>query len=514
MHGEQMLRGHEAAEKVRQQQQGYGKPIISAESHGYRIVGVGSGVFWGKDWLVFPDFLLYFLKKTLGVEWGTSEQQANSAHPLFRWLEKFRAYIASHNASPGRVKTGPMVGYLASVLHLAYSLYLIGHHDTIPSRLARRLRNPVTFMPAFYETLVGAALAVAGFEIANAETKATDKSTPEFRAKSKRSGRTYEVEAKRKERWTSLTDDVSADSFKRELEQYLRGRIYTASRKKLTNPIFWIELSIPTPMSEADWQAIADQANIIVTDAEKMTINGAPIAPAFVVITNHTYLANEDVAGDPSYAFIQPLGIPDYPFGRPVEIEAALAGYDKHRDIFRMMDAWKIARTVPVTFDGSPPQLLSHDGRPQRIVKIGDMILVPNEHGEEITVQVEEVCSMGDTATLIVRDALSNSRRMVSYPLTEGEANAAKEYTDAVFGKPNASRGLRQNDPFDFYDWMLDCYANTTPDQMRKIFQQQGQLQLYESLSPDEARVRLCREYTKGAWARATANKPAPSQSD
>ena len=73
-------------------------------------------------------------------------------------------------------------------------------------------------MPAYYETLVGAAFAVAGFEIRNAETKATGKPTPEFRARSKKSGKVFEVEAKRKERWTASTADLNSDDFRLEYE--------------------------------------------------------------------------------------------------------------------------------------------------------------------------------------------------------------------------------------------------------------------------------------------------------
>jgi hypothetical protein len=172
-----------------------------------------------------------------------------------------------------------------------------------------------------------------------------------------------------------------------------------------------------------------------------------------------------------------------------------------------MMDSWKVARSIPVTFDGSPPELLSPDGQPQKIIKIGDMIVVPDEHGNEITVQVEELCSIGDSAKLFVHDAVTQKRLLVDYPLTEAEAKAAKQYSDAIFGKPNASRGLRQDDPFDLYNWLLDGYAKTTSEQLRKLFEQQGMLQLFESRSPAEARVRLCREYTKAMWAQAQRNK-------
>ena len=48
--------------------------------------------------------------------------------------------------------------------------------------------------------------------------------------------------------------------FQRELEGYVRDQIYNASKKKLTNPVYWFELSIPTMMAEADWRAVAEKA--------------------------------------------------------------------------------------------------------------------------------------------------------------------------------------------------------------------------------------------------------------
>jgi hypothetical protein len=508
----EVLRAHNAAEKVRQQQQGHGKPIISVEHSGYRIVAVGNTIFWSKGWLVFPDFLYYFLKKSLGSEWGLSSQENNSPHPLFRWLTKANEYAANHGMGDGKVRAGPIVGFVACILHLAYALYLIAHHDAIPKRLLRRLRDPATFMPAYYETLVAAAFAVAGFEIKNAETKATGQPTPEFRARSKTSGKVFEVEAKRKDRWVASTADVNSDDFKREHERYVRDQIYNASRKKLKNPLFWLELSIPTLTSESEWRTIATLTKDIIEDAARMTIDGQPIAPAFIVVTNNTFLANEDVPGAPAFAFLETVHIADYPFGRPVDIEAALESYDKHRDIFWMMDAWRTAQEIPVTFDGTPPELLSPDGKPQRVVQIGDTILAPDQHGKEIAFRVEEISSMGDHAMLVGHDQATGERSMISYPLTEGEAKAAARYTDAIFGKPNASRKLREDDPFDFYDWILKGYAETTPEQLAKLFREDANLSRYEGLSPDQARVRLAREYTKAMWFRSQAAKEASPQ--
>ena len=74
------------------------------------------------------------------------------------------------------------------------------------------------------------------------------------------------------------------------LERYLRSQIYRTSKKRLQNPVFWLELSISTLSTEADWRAVVAHAKGVIREAEKMTIEGKPLSPAFVVITNHTFL--------------------------------------------------------------------------------------------------------------------------------------------------------------------------------------------------------------------------------
>jgi len=199
----QMMRADEAAERVRTQQQGHGRGIISFESHGYRLVAVADRIFWSKNWLVFPDFLMHHMKDVLNPQWGQRESQNPvNTHPLFRWLRKFQEYKSTQGKGTGRIRSGKMMGFIACPLHLAYALYLIAHHDQIPKRLLQRLRDPQTFLPAYYETLAGAAFAVAGFEIRCEETKKSANPTPEFTVTSKSTRKSYSVEAKRKDGWT------------------------------------------------------------------------------------------------------------------------------------------------------------------------------------------------------------------------------------------------------------------------------------------------------------------------
>ena len=262
-------------------------------------------------------------------------------------------------------------------------------------------------------------------------------------------------------------------------------------------------------MTEVDWRTVAGKAEAAIRDAENsMTVDGQPIASAYVIITNHTFLASEDVTGNPCFGFLQTIKIDDYPFGRSMEIEAALEGYDKHRDIFWLMEAWKTASTVPTTFDGSPPELLDGEGKAQPTVKIGTMIKVPDMDGKTVHATVEEISSGGAEKAMLV--VAANGRRwLVEMPLTPGEAQAARRYTDAVFGKDNASRGLRHSDPFDLYDWLLKANANMTQEDVDKFFQQNPTVAHYNGLALKDARVRVAREYTKWTWMRSEQNQAA-----
>lgn len=146
--------------------QGLGRPIISFEDHGYRIVAVGNELRWSKAWRTFPDFLFDYIKQVLTPEWGTSEIRKAEAerHTLLRWYHKVcdfqRGY--PHTASDG-IYQAEMTGAVRAYLGLAYDLYLCAHNAELPDLLLRRLRKPQTFEGALYEAYVIGCLAKAGF---------------------------------------------------------------------------------------------------------------------------------------------------------------------------------------------------------------------------------------------------------------------------------------------------------------------------------------------------------------
>src|SRR5208283_3638077 len=64
---------HAADERIREEQQGLGKPIIAAKLNGQQIVFVGNTVFHSPKWKTAPDFLCDYIKKIVDPAWGNAE---------------------------------------------------------------------------------------------------------------------------------------------------------------------------------------------------------------------------------------------------------------------------------------------------------------------------------------------------------------------------------------------------------------------------------------------------------
>jgi len=106
---------------VRQQQQGHGNPILSwmDEANASGSCGEADGPL-GKNWVIFPNFLDYFMRRRSAMN-GRARAQQGPASAL-RWLQKTQAY-SSHKPGEPKVKTIVDDGFIACWLHLAYALY-------------------------------------------------------------------------------------------------------------------------------------------------------------------------------------------------------------------------------------------------------------------------------------------------------------------------------------------------------------------------------------------------------
>ena len=155
-----------AAEVIRKQQQGEGRPIITAELDGHRMVAVGDEIRFSKRWKVFADFLSDYIKGVIGADWGNSEiaKPFEERHPILQWYDGYCRYQGRFTEKVGEVYSAPATGVAYCYLGLAYSLYLIKHNVELQDRLLKRLRDPKQFQGAYYELVVANILIRAGLE--------------------------------------------------------------------------------------------------------------------------------------------------------------------------------------------------------------------------------------------------------------------------------------------------------------------------------------------------------------
>lgn len=164
---QQILERHRAVERIRQNQQGLGRPIISGNLHGHQIVAVRNTVHWSPTWKTFPDFLADYIKRVLGADWGNAEiaKPFEQRHPLLRWYDTYCRYQQATIVKPGEINDAPITGIVACYLGLAYSLYLLDHNVELQDRLVQRLKDAGQFQGAYYELMVANILVRAGFTL-------------------------------------------------------------------------------------------------------------------------------------------------------------------------------------------------------------------------------------------------------------------------------------------------------------------------------------------------------------
>jgi hypothetical protein len=116
-----MIAAHLAKEKMRLDQQGAGKPIISAQMKDHRVVAVGNTIYFSPRWKTFIDFLSHYIKAKLQPEWGNAElaKPLEERHPIMQWYDALCRYQVAQSSSPGEIKETPITGVIACYFSLA-----------------------------------------------------------------------------------------------------------------------------------------------------------------------------------------------------------------------------------------------------------------------------------------------------------------------------------------------------------------------------------------------------------
>lgn len=494
------LAAHEASEIVRRYQQGFGRPIISVQMNGFRLVAVGKTIKWSRGWRFFTDFLLDHLKDTIGRPWAIQAQREGKTHPIFDWLSTMTDIAAKKRSEAKGPFRSDCKGHLGALWRLGYALYLIEHNDVLDARIVKRLRSPVSFRPTFHETQIASAFAVAGFNIRMAEIGRTSASTPEFWA-ARGYGLRYAVEAKCKDAWNA-SPNVSSIEFQNELRQWLRNQLYSASRKRLKNPVYCFELSMCADFNGDEWATIAEYISDILKEAETLSIKGEPPTPAYVIVTN-----NVDVLADQAFdinrvAMLFGFCMDDwFESGASVEIEVAFDSHDKHRDIYAIFQCLQEVEAIPQSFDGLPVILDEEGNEVELGIRVGGDLNYLDANGASRVGLVYDVTSVEKEAFACVES--DGDHHIIKVPLTDFELEAVKRYGDAAFGKPEKKRSDLEGDPLKFYDWISGVYEKYDRKALLIQVKDHPRLSEFSNLPIDELRVRAAREVTKAVVAQS-----------
>lgn len=500
------FRRQEAREHQRRLMQGLGRPIISFESNGYRMVAVGKEIRWSNRWKTFHDFLIDYIKYLLTPEWGAAELAKPEAqrHPLFRWFSKAGEYQRSIAAAakPDEILSAAMTGAIKAFLGLAYDLYLCAHNAELPPLLLKRLRNPATFEGAVYEAYVIGLFARAGFSIKMEDEEDPTKMHCEFVATHKETGRKFSVEAKAVTSTSRRAGPMAGPP-------KIRGKLHDALSKDVEHPrIVFIELGRSHKLNEKgepDWFSDIDRE--IEAAERELTVGGQPASPAYVFVTNRAFLL--DLDGTECSEVIMACGFKVDDFvprrGFPSILEAARAR-DRHPEMHWLIKA-SLAHSgyIPSSFDDRlPEEAFTPPGNAR--LRIGDIHLVPDEAGREVLGVLNEAIVAPNEKRVYGTYQLFDGRSIIcTVPITDDELALYKRSPDTFFGivRP-VSKGIKT--PLDAYDFAFESYSKSPREKLLEFMAEWPDIERLRTLSQRE----LAQEYAAGIatamWA--TFNNP------
>jgi hypothetical protein len=493
---------HAAAERVREIQQGRGRPIVSAKLRDHQMVAVGNTVHFSKSWKAFPDFLSAYIKTKLDPEWGNAEiaKPLADRHPLMQWYDAYCRYQQQTIKTPGEVHSAEITGVVACYLGLAYALYLLAHNVELQDRLIKRLKNVGNFQGAYYELMVASILIRAGFKLTlEDETDAASKHC-EFAAVSEKTGKRYWVEAKMRS-VKGLLGRTAADGG---ADDDALGRLIPHLNAALAKPakderLIFIDVNVPAAFDKEGKPDWVEPAMLRLEKYEKKELKEG--VTAYVFVTNMAFHRQLDKRPTMAGA---PFGLGMRDFNRPgvIRVTEAYKQKQKHIDAHVIGESLVEYLRFPVTFDGRLPS--EAFGESRRVV-VGRTYCFEDIDGKDLvgTVTSVVVDERKKEAVIAVWEAGGRKSVLLSSPMSDAAIAEYKEYGPAYFGEVRGgSKKLKT--AFELFEWFMKTQKDMPRAKILAWFAKSPQLAELEKMSDEDLRISYCEALVSSVEARKT----------
>lgn len=494
------MRRHEAREHRRRLMQGLGRPIISFEDHGFRIVAVGNEVRWSKSWITFQDFLLDYIKAVFTPAWGAAELAKPDAqrHPLLDWFTRVGNFFrANAGSKQGTINVAPMNGAVKAYLGLAYDLYLCAHNAELPELLLKRLRNRDQFEGAVYEAYLIGLFAKAGFKIELEDEGDSKDSHCEFTATHLVTGRKFSVEAK------AVTSASKRSGPSTESPQ-IRDKLYEALRKNAKHErIIFIELSRTQTVianGAPDWAPQVDEEKTIAE--RELTIGGQPAPPAYLFLTNRPFVHALDERAQPELGVAYGFKIGTFPVGRSGASMLELVDQrERHIELYWLLKAMQAHVEIPSTFDDRLPEETFSTERVAPL-HIGETFAVPDDKGGTIPATlVEGTVAENERRAYCVFRTIDGRHFIHTVPLSEEEIGRYHRSPETFFEVVKSVPTVIKH-PLDAFDFCYASYAQTPREKLLEFMSSWPEIGAWRDLPQPELAKRYCGRIAEGLWTR------------
>jgi hypothetical protein len=489
------IEAHNARERIRQEQQGLGRPIIAGKLNNHQIVAVGKSVHWSATAKTFPDFLIEYIKRVLGSEWGNAElaKPVAERHTLLQWFAAFGQYQKSTFKTPGEVVSAIMTGVVACFLGTAYSLYLLDHNVELQARLVRRLKNQKDFQGAYYELIIANTLIRAGFQLTLEDE--TDRSTKhcEFAAVSQRTGKKYWVEAKMKAVAGLLGKDDNDGTKNPNPISEMGKHLNNALRKPAADERFiFIDLNADASVG-TDGKPVWTQGSLArLEQFERRDLQSG--VTAYVFISNVPFHRMLD---EPLHTALAAFGLGISDFNRPgsYRLKEIYLQRRRHADAFAVAEAFAKYPQLPTTFDGSLPSE-TLNGKPR-------LIIGETYRFEKVTGVPEAID--GDLLATVTTATVSESEKkayvgvtdhygltyILAEPMTEEQISDYKSHPESYFGRIQ-NVGKKIESKYELFEFFMESYKGLDRLTLLGRLANQPNAASFNDMSDDDILAEYC----------------------